>query len=119
MLFGKVNPSERLPVTFPQSKAQLPRPELDGLDTVGPNFVGVGAPGQTLDVNYGIESPDLGCCWFAREGKAPLFALGHGLSYTRFAHEGFEVADSSHASPCATPGCRRCGLARRQGAISE
>jgi beta-glucosidase len=92
VLFGKVNPSGRLPVTFPQSEAQLPRPRLDGLDTVEPNFVGVGAPGQKLDVTYDIEGSDLGYRWFAREGKAPLFAFGHGLSYTSFAHEGLTVA---------------------------
>ena len=92
VLFGKVNPSGRLPVTFPQSEAQLPRPKLDGLDTVEPNFVGIGAPGQKLDVDYDIEGSDLGYRWFAREGKAPLFAFGHGLSYTSFAHEGLTVA---------------------------
>ena len=92
VLFGKVNPSGRLPVTFPQSEAQLPRPALDGPDTIEPNFIGVGAPGQTLDVDYDIEGSDLGYRWFAREAKAPLFAFGHGLSYTAFAHEGLTVA---------------------------
>src|SRR5690606_39370224 len=80
VLFGKVNPSGRLPVTFPQSEAQLPRPVLDGLDRVEPNFTGAGAPGQALDVNYDIEGSDLGYRWYAREGKAPLFPFGHGLS---------------------------------------
>jgi beta-glucosidase len=92
VLFGKVNPSGRLPVTFPQSEAQLPRPVLDGLDRVEPNFTGAGAPGQALDVNYDIEGSDLGYRWYAREGKAPLFPFGHGLSYTSFAHEGLTVA---------------------------
>jgi beta-glucosidase len=92
VLFGTINPSGRLPVTFPQSEAQLPRPVLDGLDTVEPNFVGVGAPGQALAVNYDIEGSDLGYRWHAREGTVPLFAFGHGLSYTSFAHEGLTVA---------------------------
>ncbi len=92
VLFGKVNPSGRLPVTFPASVAQLPRPELPGLGEVEPNFVGVGAPGQKLDVDYNIEGADIGYRWFARQGKAPLFAMGHGLSYTSFAAEGFSVA---------------------------
>ena len=34
----------------------------------------------------------VGYRWFAREGKAPLFAFGHGLSYTTFTHEGLTVA---------------------------
>ncbi|WP_193391535.1 glycoside hydrolase family 3 C-terminal domain-containing protein [Erythrobacter sp. SG61-1L] len=92
VLFGKVNPSGRLPLTFPASVAQLPRPALPGLGEVEPNFVGVGAPGQKLDVDYNIEGADIGYRWFAREGQAPLFAMGHGLSYTTFASEGFSVA---------------------------
>lgn len=92
VLFGKVNPSGRLPVTFPQSEAQLPRPTLDGLGTVEPNFVGVGAPGQKLEVDYGIEGSDLGYRWFARERIEPLFPFGHGLGYTSFAHEGLTVS---------------------------
>ena len=91
VLFGTVNPSGRLPVSFPQTEAQLPRPRLDGLDTVEPNFVGTGAPGQKLDVNYDIEGSDLGYRWYARQRLEPLFPLGHGLSYTTFAHEEFEI----------------------------
>jgi len=91
VLFGKVNPSGRLPVSFPHSEAQLPRPELDGFATVEPNFVGGGAPGQRLDVNYDIEGSDLGYRWYARQRLVPLFPMGHGLSYTTFELEGFEV----------------------------
>jgi len=91
VLFGKVNPSGRLPVTFPFTEAQLPRPELPGFGTVEPNFVGTGAPGQTLDVDYNIEGSDIGYRWFARRGLQPQFAMGYGLSYTTFAHEGLEV----------------------------
>lgn len=91
VLFGAVNPSGRLPVTFPQSTDQLPRPGLPGLGAVEPNFVGTGAPGQKLDVDYDIEGSDLGYRWYARQGFEPLFAMGHGLSYTTFAHEQLSV----------------------------
>jgi len=91
VLFGKVNPSGRLPISFPQSEAQLPRPKLDGIDTVEPNFTGVGPPGQKLDVSYDIEGSDLGYRWYARQGTQPLFPMGHGLSYTSFAHDGLTV----------------------------
>ncbi|HYD25336.1 MAG TPA: glycoside hydrolase family 3 C-terminal domain-containing protein [Croceibacterium sp.] len=94
VLFGKVNPSGRLPVTFPKTALQLPRPVLDGLDVVEPSFVGVGAPGQKLDVDYDIEGSDIGYRWYAREGFEPLFALGHGLGYTSFAHDGLEIVRS-------------------------
>lgn len=38
ILTGDVTPSGRLPVTFPASVAQLPRPTLSGSDTFDPNF---------------------------------------------------------------------------------
>ncbi len=86
VLFGDVNPSGRLPVTFPASIAQLPRPELPGSATVEPSFIGKGKPGQTLDVDYNIEGADVGYRWFARQRATPLFGFGFGLSYTSFDH---------------------------------
>lgn len=91
VLFGEVNPSGRLPVTFPASVEQLPRPRLDGADTVEPNFPGLGAPGQTLEVDYDIEGSDGGYRWFARKGEEALFPFGYGLSYTRFEHGDLKV----------------------------
>ena len=86
ILFGDVNPSGRLPVTFPASVDQLPRPKLPGSDTIEPDFMGKGKPGQTLDIDYGIEGADVGYRWFANRHAAPLFPFGFGLSYTTFAH---------------------------------
>ena len=75
ILSGKVNPSGRLPVTFPASEDQLPRPALPGF----------GEPPTTrLDVDYDIEGSDVGYRWYARQGIKPLFPFGYGLSYTRF-----------------------------------
>lgn len=91
ILFGAVNPSGHLPISFPQSATQLPRPTLDGLDSVEPNFGGAGKPGQELDVDYNIEGSDVGYRWYSREGTKPLFPFGHGLSYTSFAYDEFEV----------------------------
>jgi len=95
LLFGDANPSGRLPVTFPASEAQLPRPALDGAETVEPGFVGRGRAGQTLTINYEIEGSDVGYRWHARQGQQPLFAFGFGLSYTRF--------DTHCSNPVATP----------------
>jgi beta-glucosidase len=91
VLFGKVNPSGRLSISFPRSLDQLPRPQLDGLGTVEPNFIGGGTPGQKLEVDYNIEGSDLGYRWYAREELAPLFPFGHGLSYTTFSHEDLTI----------------------------
>ncbi|WP_260583536.1 glycoside hydrolase family 3 C-terminal domain-containing protein [Sphingopyxis sp. PET50] len=74
LLFGKVNPSGRLPATFPKSLTQLPHP---------------GPPG-TGDVVYG-EGAAVGYHWYDAKGHTPLFAFGHGLSYTRFELSGLEA----------------------------
>jgi len=77
-------------VTFPASVEQLPRPKLDGSDTVEPNFTGE-TPGTIVPVNYDIEGSDVGYRWFARTGAKPLFPFGYGLSYTRFERDGLKV----------------------------
>lgn len=86
ILFGDVNPSGRLPVTFPASTDQLPRPKLPGSDTVEPDFLGKGKPGQTLRIDYDVEGADVGYRWFAKRQATPLFPFGFGLSYTTFSH---------------------------------
>ena len=91
ILFGKANPSGRLPMTFPASESQLPRPVLPGSTTIEADFLGTHKPGDTLDVDYDIEGADVGYRWFARKGEAPLFAFGHGLSYTSFETTGLKL----------------------------
>lgn len=76
VLTGKVNPSGRLPITFPADLAQTPRPELPGLDTPW---------GTPTTIRYD-EGAEVGYRWFAKTGAAPLYAFGHGLSYTTFAY---------------------------------
>jgi beta-glucosidase len=75
VLFGEVNPSGHLPVTFPASESQLPRPVLDGYPHV---------EGKRFDVEY-HEGAAVGYKWFDLKGLKPLFPFGHGLSYTEFA----------------------------------
>jgi beta-glucosidase len=64
VLSGAVNPSGRLPVTIPAAAKDLP-PENSGLLA--------------------------GYRWFDTKGIAPLFAFGHGLSYTRFEYSNLTV----------------------------
>jgi beta-glucosidase len=88
VLTGEVDASGRLPVTFPQSESQLPRPKLDG----------VGLKNDVkFDVDYTIEGAAVGYKWYEANGLKPLFAFGHGLSYTRFGLSGLkaEAADGS------------------------
>lgn len=78
ILFGDVNPSGHLPITFPASLDQTPRPNLDGLYDTDPG---------KLRANYDIEGSDVGYRWYARKSLTPLFAFGHGLSYTTFKYD--------------------------------
>ncbi|WP_457809004.1 beta-glucosidase [Kushneria sp. EE4] len=75
VLFGQHNPSGRLPVTFPKNDEQLPRAQVPGLSIGNSAF---------FDVDYNREGADVGYRWFERENETPLYAFGHGLSYTTF-----------------------------------
>jgi beta-glucosidase len=81
ILTGAVNPSGRLPVTFPADLGQTPRPELPGL----------GTPWGTATTIHYDEGAEIGYRWFARQGEEPLFAFGHGLGYTTFAYSDLQV----------------------------
>ena len=81
VLTGVVNPSGRLPITFPADLAQTPRPELPGMGTPW------GTP-TTIDYNEGAE---IGYRWFAKTGARPMYAFGHRLSYTTFEYSDLEV----------------------------
>jgi beta-glucosidase len=74
ILTGKVNPSGRLPITFPADLAQTPRPELPGLGTPW---------GTPVTIRYD-EGAEVGHRWFAQKNLKPMYAFGHGLSYTTF-----------------------------------
>ena len=82
ILSGRVNPSGRLPITFPVDLGQTPRPQLPG----------VGEPwGTATTIDY-FEGADVGYRWFAGSGHVPMFALGHGMSYTRFEYRDLVVS---------------------------
>ena len=91
VLFGRVNPSGRLPVTFPASEAQLPRPGQIDPETTTSN-PGTPRKGGIIPLDYDIEGSDVGYRWFAREGHQPLFPFGFGLSYTTFELTGLRVS---------------------------
>ena len=76
VLTGQVNPSGRLPVSFPVDESQLPRPVLDGDPKT---------PEVPFDVHYS-EGATVGYKWFDKKGLNPLFPFGYGLSYTSFGY---------------------------------
>lgn len=98
ILFGQVNPSGRLPITFPRDAAQAPRPEIPGhaeltrADAAAASNPGAGDAGglQPFAVDY-VEGSDVGYRWYDRQDLTPLFPFGHGLSYTTFNYANLEV----------------------------
>lgn len=107
VLFGETNPSGRLPITFPASEADLPRPKVDGFDRFETNFSGnaPSADAQLL-IDYDIEGSDLGYRWNARTGRAALFPFGYGLSYSTFAASKLEVRSNSARLTLKNTGAR-------------
>ncbi len=73
VIFGKVNPSGKLPFTFPAK-----------LEDNGAHALGAYDP-QDLSVEY-KEGIYVGYRWAEKQNIKPLFAFGHGLSYTDFTY---------------------------------
>ena len=93
ILFGDVNPSAKLPMTFPKSDADLPHPKLvipppgaQGKEAV----MRTGEAKPTFSVKYD-EGLMVGYKWYDAEKKDVLFPFGHGLSYTTFEYSGLKV----------------------------
>jgi beta-glucosidase len=102
VLLGDVNPSGRLPITFPLSASQAPRSTPAGLpelraadarraagDTGNYGMTGGVAP---FSVDY-PEGAEVGYRWYAMKQRKPLFPFGYGLSYTRFAYANLKIQD--------------------------
>jgi beta-glucosidase len=82
VLYGDVDPSGHLPVTFPVSAAQ------SAIDSPAQ------WPGVNLVSDY-TEGLDVGYRYDHATGTKPLFPFGFGLSYTRFSLTGLAVHASS------------------------
>lgn len=72
VLSGNVDPSGRLPLTFPASLAAQPA-------NTPSQF-----PGVNLSVHFG-SGLNIGYRWYQANKKTPLFPFGFGLDYTSFA----------------------------------
>lgn len=92
VLFGDVDPSGRLPETFPAADAQVPASAPD-------QWPGTGG-GQDASFSEGI---DVGYRWYDAHKVAPLFPFGFGLSYTTFAYSRLRLArNGEHATVAFT-----------------
>ena len=91
VLFGDVNPSAKLPMTFPLSVNDLPhttvvQPPVRGR---GPES-GAVLTSPTFDVHYD-EGLKVGYKWYDAEKKPVLFPFGYGLSYTNYSYSKLKV----------------------------
>lgn len=83
VLFGKVNPSGKLPETFPLKLSDNPAYEY--------------YPGNNDKVNY-TEGIFVGYRHYDSRNIEPLFPFGHGLSYTTFEYSNLEVKKSASST---------------------
>src|SRR6056300_58358 len=80
ILTGLVNPSGKLPTTFPKYIEDTPAYES--------------YPGENLQMNYD-EKLFVGYKWYDKKKIEPLFHFGHGLSYTDFKYSNLHISKSS------------------------
>ncbi len=93
ILFGDVNPSAKLPMTFPRSEAALPHPQLVTPPPGAQGLAAVMRTGEakpTFSVNYD-EGLKVGYKWYDAESKPVLFPFGYGLSYTTYSYSDLKV----------------------------
>lgn len=80
ILLGKVNPSGKLPFTLPVKLTDNAAHALNAF------------PGNEETVEY-KENIFVGYRWHDKEKIRPLFAFGHGLSYTTFKYSDIEISN--------------------------
>ena len=97
VLFGAVNPSAKLPVTFPKSDADLPHPTIVKPPKESmPNWmkpdvwkqIAAGLPPFQIKYDEGVK---VGYKWYDAEKKPVLFPFGYGLSYTTYSYSNLRV----------------------------
>lgn len=80
VLFGEVNPSGRLPETFPKRLEDTPC------------YLSYGGEGNRAEYSEGVF---VGYRYYTKKQIPVLFPFGHGLSYTTFAYAGLTLSKSS------------------------
>ena len=76
ILSGEINPSGKLPTSFPVRIEDTPAFKS--------------YPGKNLQMNYD-EKLLIGYRWYEKQSIQPLFCFGHGLSYTKFKYKNLEI----------------------------
>ena len=87
ILFGSVNPSGKLPITFPASVHDLPHPAIAGTPDANNPF--------PVDYSEGLL---VGYKWYDAKKITPQFPFGFGLSYTSFSFSNFSLTSNASSS---------------------
>jgi beta-glucosidase len=96
VIFGEVNPSAKLPMTFPKSDADLPhrsvvQPPIESTTHGEPDSwkkIAAGLPAFQITYDEGLK---VGYKWYDAEHKQVLFPFGYGLSYTTYNYSNLKV----------------------------
>lgn len=102
LLFGAVNFTAKLPVTFAKSDEDLPHPEVTGIDLKPvPHKVTMTVKGKKVthtemelppfNVDYNKAGAAVGYKWYEEQHIQPLFPFGFGLSYTTYKYSDLRV----------------------------
>jgi beta-glucosidase len=105
VLFGDVNPSGRLPATFPVLATDTPT----GNDLAR-------YPGIAQDVAY-TEGVFVGYRWYDANNIQPAFAFGSGLSYTSFGYSDLRIAPGGNGTAVATVSAAVTNTGSRAGTV--
>ena len=102
VLYGAVNPSGHLPVTFPTDLSQVPASSANEF------------PGVNGQVDYS-EGVDVGYRYYDADNETPLFPFGYGLSYTNFSYSHLQVTPNAVQNSTSNPGATSCNCNGESG----
>ncbi|KAL6059482.1 Thermostable beta-glucosidase B [Balamuthia mandrillaris] len=105
ILFGDINPSAKLPLTFPnkENEQNMTTNQYPGIP-----------PDNPINANY-TEGLFVGYRWYDQHNVTPAFPFGHGLSYTTFLYDHLHISPSS-PSPFVNVAFTITNTGRREGA---
>jgi beta-glucosidase len=96
LLFGVVNPSGKLPATFAGIDTDLPVPHIIGMTSNDKPLEDMNNDKHgAFELTY-PEGLAVGYRWFEVMHRQPLFAFGHGLSYTTFQYSNLKTDSAAH-----------------------
>lgn len=103
VLFGEVNPSGKLPITFPKNEADMPhativKPPPASTTNGEPDdwkIIVAGLPAFQTTYDEGVK---VGYKWYDSERKDVLFPFGFGLAYTTYSYSDLRVTPGNNIS---------------------